>query len=556
MKQLYQSLRSVAERHGSDLAISFMDAQVGVTEYTFGHLFERAEEIGASLRRRYSDISAPLGILVRSQEAQVLHYLASLSVGIVPAILTPPNPKLNRKYYLETMATVLEQSSFGVVVSDLEDMEFPTSAVRPFTFDKMPSSNDSEPPPGSPIDASFVQFSSGTTGIKKGVVIDDGSVLRQLDAYSKAIELTSEDCIVSWLPLYHDMGFIACLNMPLYRGVRTVMIDPIDWVSDPVRYLRAVSEYRGTLSWHPNFAFSFMAARVKEQDVSQLDLTTLRGLVNCSEPVTFESQQAFAERFEPAGLSGDVFMGCYAMAETTFALTHGTSSSDQYIDDIGPTRSSNGTTGRRYVSVGTPLPGVQLSIRSADGGVELGDREIGEVWARSPFNLTEYFNDPVATADAIVDGNYRTGDLGYLVGDELYVVGRLKDVLVVGGVNVFPQDIEDLSTQVEGIIPGRASAFSAFDDKAQTERVTLLAESDLSDPQARMNATIEIRQRILAALQIANFQVHLVEPGWLIKSTSGKMARTLNQEKWQREVGMVQNHPREAKETRTLRSNS
>lgn len=538
---LYDWFRATASSRPQAPAITFLrDGDGTEVTYTYQQLFDRVEDLGAKLASRYDDHSAPLGLLMASQEDQVLHFLAGMHAGAIPAILTPPNRKLNRSYYKETMAAVLSRSRFGAVVTDVEDIALPTLGLKPYKFEELSNPLQTAAEPVATHDslhASFIQFSSGTTGIKRGVLVSDDAVIAQLRTYAAALGLEAADCILSWLPLYHDMGFIACLNMPLAYGVHTVMIDPIDWVTNPAIYLRAVSKYRATLSWHPNFAFAFMAQRVREVDLPGVDLSSLRALVNCSEPVTHESQRAFVERFGACGLVADVFKGCYAMAETTFALTHAEPDDPQYLDQVGPMDGTKSVSSDVYVSVGRPLAGVDLTIRNPDNGQELTERAVGEIWVRSPFNFSGYYNDPEATARVFVDDWYRTGDLGYRVDEAYYVVGRLKDVLIVGGVNVFPQDIEELVSRVEGVHPGRVSAFSAFDDRLQTEHVVILAESDHHDTTKAHLIRLEIQKRALAAFQIANFEVCLVEPGWLVKSTSGKMARSANRRKWLDDVG-------------------
>jgi fatty-acyl-CoA synthase len=516
--------------------MTFLRAGGATTTYTYEELFNRAGRIGSRLAARGVDKSAPFGILMQSQEDQVLHYLGALQAGAVPAILTPPNRKLNRQYYQQTMDVVLRRCAFSSVVTDVEGIEFPTRRLAPHSLDPVDSpgceSSTEEDETPVPLDASFLQFSSGTTGIKRGVLVSDAAVSAQLEAYSSAIGLNEADCILSWLPLYHDMGFIACLNMPLAFGVHSVMLDPIDWVSKPAMYLQAASRYRATLSWHPNFAFAFMAQRIRASDLEGVNLSSLRGLINCSEPVTHESQQAFLDRYAEYGLSPKVFKGCYAMAETTFALTHGEPDHEGYLDATGPLDGTKSPSPSGYVSVGYPLPGVEMKIVEPYEIRDLADREVGEIWVESPFNFAGYFNDPDATDQALDNGWYRTGDLGYRVKERFYVAGRLKDVLIVGGVNVFPQDIEDLVSSVAGVRPGRASAFSVFDPKVQTERIVILAEADPCEGVAAREITQDIRQKILSALQVANFEVHLLPSGWLVKSTSGKMARSANRKKW------------------------
>jgi fatty-acyl-CoA synthase len=533
-QRLYGHFADAAERWPDRPLFTFLRHGEPAKVYTAAELLAVAETIADRFRHRDLDSrQAPLGLLLRSQEAQTLHYLAALRAGAIPAILTPPNPKLNREYYAATMAEVLRRSGFRALVTDLEstDFELPTFAPG----DLAPRREDGGPPidgkDGVQLEASFLQYSSGTTGIKRGVLVTDDAVLAQLRTYASAIRLDRDDRIISWLPLYHDMGFIACLNLPLLYGVPTVVLDPVEWVSRPASFLQAASESAATLSWNPNFAYAFMAQRVRDKELEGLDLSSLRALVNCSEPVTLTSQQRFVERLQPYGLREDVFKGCYAMAETTFALTHGEPDDPASLDSVGPSNGARSNHGEPYVSVGRPLDGVEVRVVDEEGD-DCPDRRIGEIWVRSPFNFRGYLGDDEATERAFSNDWYRTGDLGYRVGDAFYITGRLQDVLIVGGVNVFPGDLENVVGEVAGVHPGRAVAFSRFDPRAQTERITVLAESHL-EGQEGMRAVVEIRQRLLSAFQIANFDVALVPAGWLVKSSSGKMARPANKAKWE-----------------------
>jgi acyl-CoA synthetase (AMP-forming)/AMP-acid ligase II len=479
---IYDAIRATAEREPNAVIFTFLEAGLNESVYTQERLHNEAERIARQIAAFDPDPDFPVGILFHSQESQVLNYVAVLSLGLRPAILTPPNRKLNRAYYLETMNAILGLCRFSKVLTDVPEIGAPTAEV---------SSSALLP------DTAFVQFSSGTTGIKRGVEISHQAALAQIDTYSRAIELTREDRIVSWLPLYHDMGFMTSLNMALVCGIHSVMMQPADWVTDPGMYCRAVSRTRATLGWNPNFAYAFMADRVRQSDLADVDLSSLRGLVNCSEPVTHESQHRFRSRFKPYGLRDGVFWGCYAMAETTFALTHGISED---------------------TSVGEPLNGVELKIRE----------DTRELWIKSPFTMSRYYNNPAATADAFHHDWYKSGDLGRCVGDRLYVCGRKKDMLIIAGENYFPEDLEAAVSAMPGIRPGRVCAFAQFHSPSQTERAVILAEA--SDPSATL--LLSARQQVASRFQLTQFDVHFVSPGWLIKSSAGKMARGLNREKW------------------------
>lgn len=527
-QRLFANLAATGVRHPSRLAFTFLHGDGGTSNYTFAELFERARVIAGNLARHRLPEHAPIGILVENQETQVLHYLAALSLGLTPAILTPPNRKMNRGYYLETMDAVLAYCRFAAVITDVDDFAPAVAALAPYALHASGALPDRDA--RAPRTAAFVQFSSGTTGVKRGVVVSDDAALSQLDAYGRAIGLAAEDCIVSWLPLYHDMGFIACLNLPLAYGVHTVMMQPMAWVADPTIYLRAVHRYRATLGWNPNFAYAFMAERVDERNVQGIDLSSLRGLVNCSEPVTLASQQRFVDRFAPLGCARHVFWGCYAMAETTFALTHGRSDEPDYFDRSGQRGAAVRPGAAPSVSVGRPLPGVELRI-IADNGRRCAEHEVGELAVRSPFNFCGYYNNPEQTRIAVRDGWYATGDLGYEAAGRFFVCGRKKDVVIVAGANLYPQDVEETVSRLGCIKAGRVVAFAAFDDALQTERLVVLAEADAASD-ARALVLSEIRQRLQAAFNVTNLAVELVPPGWLVKSSAGKIARSTNREQW------------------------
>lgn len=529
MIRLFERMRQVAAGRREKPAVTFLDAGLEGRTLCFGELFAAVDRLAARLGRLGLDDGRPLGILLQSQRDQVLHYLAALQCGLVPAILTPPNRKLSREYYLETTRSVIDRCAFQAVVSDVDELHLAAPTLAPFSLEPVGATPAASG--AAPLAAAFLQFSSGTTGIKRGVLVSDGAALSQVATYAGALRADDADVFLSWLPLYHDMGFVACLNMPLLLGAHVVMIEPMDWVADPGTFLRATSGHRATLAWNPNFAYAFMAQRVRDEDLDGVDLGSLRGMVNCSEPATHSSESRFLARFAPVGFRESALLGCYAMAETTFALTHGSPDMPGRLDEKGP--SSIGGGGVR-VSVGEALPGVELRVVNPDSGADRGDREVGEILARSPFTFSGYFNDPESTAAAFAAGGwYRTGDLGYRVGGSFFVIGRRKDVLIVGGVNVFPNDVEELVSAVAGVVPGRVSVFAQWDSRLETERVVILFETE-RPPAASRPVALEIRQRVLAAFQIASFETHAVAPGWLVKSTSGKMARSANRAKWER----------------------
>ena len=316
-----------------------------------------------------------------------------------------------------------------------------------------------------PEDIVLLQHSSGTTGLQKGVALSHQAVLHQLNHYREALQLTPDDVIVSWLPLYHDMGLIAGFLMPVLWGNPLVLMSPFDWVRAPQRLLQAVSQYHGTISWLPNFAYNFCAQKVRARHLEGVDLSSWRAVINCSEPVRPESHEAFVRAFAPYGLRSSAPAVCYAMAENVFAVTQTPFHSAPTVEKINREALQVERVARlaldnqpfvSMMSCGKPIPGTEVRILLEDGR-EAEERQVGEVALHSDCMLTGYYHRTDATHKAFRDGWYLTGDYGYLAGGELYVAGRKKDLIIVGGKNIYPQDLELLAMEVPAFMPGAQS---------------------------------------------------------------------------------------------------
>lgn len=393
-------------------------------------------------------------------------------------------------------------------------------------------------------DIVLLQHSSGTTGLQKGVALSHRAVLNQVESYKLALHFDPSDVIVSWLPLYHDMGLIAGFLMPILTGNPLVLMSPFEWVRAPVRLMQAISRYQGTLAWLPNFAYNFCAQKIRERDLEGLDLSSWRGVINCSEPMRYESQMNFLERFRPYGFRPSALLTCYAMAENTFAVTQGGADGPVTIDIIDreamqvervARAAQDGRAVTHMVSAGRPIHNTEVKVVD-DKGNTLPERQIGELALRSDCMLSEYYHRPDATEKAFLDGWYLTGDYGYMADGEVYVAGRKKDMIIVGGKNVYPQDLELLAMQVSGVHAGRVSAFGVFNDQTGTEDVVVVAEVDTMDGDECQQIADGIRQAINRGSAIAVRHVHIVHPPWIVKTSSGKTARLANREKYLKDV--------------------
>jgi acyl-CoA synthetase (AMP-forming)/AMP-acid ligase II len=391
-----------------------------------------------------------------------------------------------------------------------------------------------------PEEIVLLQHSSGTTGLQKGVALSHQAVFNQLNSYGKSLAITEADVIISWLPLYHDMGLIAGFLMPILSGIPLVIMSPFDWVRAPYKLLQSISHYQGTLTWLPNFAYNFCAQKIRDRHVEGVDLSSLRAVINCSEPVRWESHVAFYERFKNYGLKFEALQTSYAMAENVFGVTQSqlgrvpvVAEIDRQVFMVDRVARSplDGHSSMKMMSSGRPLENVKVRVID-ENGKEAPERVIGELALQSDCMLTGYFNRPDLTEKAFQDGWYLTGDYGYIAAGEVFVSGRKKDMIIVGGKNIYPQDLEALSYEVSGVHAGRSVAFGLFDETQGTEDVVLIAEVDSEDADEQQKIADAIRLHVTKNSAIALRYVKVVGPKWILKTSSGKTARTANKEKF------------------------
>jgi len=410
--------------------------------------------------------------------------------------------------------------------------------------------------------------------LQKGVALSHRAVLNQLNAYSQTLRIDpASDVVISWLPLYHDMGFIACFLMPVLLRIPLVNMSPFDWVRAPYKLHQAVSQYKGTLTWLPNFAYNFCAHKIRERNLENVDLSSWRAIINCSEPVHVESHDIFYEKFSAYGLKKSALQTSYAMAENVFAVTQSPLDGTPAVDEIDretfmtqrlATPPVADSPSMKMTSSGHPLPNVKIRIVDESFN-DLPDRAVGEIAVQSDCMLTEYFNRPDSTESAIKNlpaqggvpmpgtfpaaedgsgsivksGWYLTGDYGYIADGELYVSGRKKDLIIVGGKNVYPQDLESLASEVDGVHKGRVVAFGMYDEEEGTEEVVIIAEAESTVPSEMEAIADAIRKHVTKSSAIALRHVKVVDDKWILKTSSGKTARSANKEKYLKESGKV-----------------
>jgi fatty-acyl-CoA synthase len=556
MPTVTETLIKAYQEIPDQVAIHLLQANKADQPLTYRRLFQRAMDYAGALEGAGIKPGEVVIVILNHGEDLIYAFFGAILHGAIPSIMPFLTEKLIPEQYRRSLAALFEITTpTGVItypdfVDEVKAATTQAKSLRSILISTEVQAErylELENLGGlqhSPEDIVLLQHSSGTTGLQKGVALSHRAIFNQLDSYANALDLNPSDVVVSWLPLYHDMGLIAGFILPVLCRLPLVLMSPFDWVRAPYKLMEAATKFKGTLCWLPNFAYNFCAQKIRDRDLQDVDLSTMRAFINCSEPINWDSQQMFLERFQPYGLRAEALATSYAMAENVFAVTQGGIESPVSIDPIDRqdflSRQIATPTGEaervmKMLSAGRAIENTRLRIVDSSGA-DLPDRHIGEIAIKSDCMLSEYYHRPDLTEKAFNDGWYLTGDLGYLVDGELYVSGRKKDLIIVGGKNIYPQDLERLAAEVDGVYPGRIAAFGVFNQRAGTEDVVIVAESEQTDGHRRQQIADEIRQRVTRGSDIALRYVSIVNRGWLLKTSSGKIARSANRDKYIEEM--------------------
>ncbi|MEN8638237.1 non-ribosomal peptide synthetase [Pseudomonas sichuanensis] len=542
---LVQALAQRAEQTPERIALRFLaDAPGEQAVLSYRDLDQRARTIAAALQAR-AGFGERAVLLFPSGPDYVAAFFGCLYAGVIAVPAYPPESA--RQHHQERLLSIIDDAqprlllTVGALCESLQGLEALVGENAPVllavdSLDPQLAEQWREPALAND-DIAFLQYTSGSTALPKGVQVSHGNLVanEQLIRQGFGIDLNPDDVIVSWLPLYHDMGLIGGLLQPIFSGVPCVLMSPGYFLARPQRWLQAISEYGGTISGGPDFAYRLCSERVSEAALAGLDLSRWRVAYSGSEPIRQDSLDTFADKFARCGFQASSFFASYGLAEATLFVSgsrrgQGIGALELDAEAFAANRAEPGQ-GSVLMSCGYPQPGHAVRIVEPQQLQVLGDNRVGEIWAGGPSIALGYWRNPEASARTFVemDGQtwLRTGDLGFMRDGEVFVTGRLKDMLIVRGQNLYPQDLEKtLEREVDVLRKGRVAVF-AVDDQGE-EGIGVAVEISRNVQKAHTpEVLINTLRRVIAdACRQAPAAVLLLNPGALPKTSSGKLQRS------------------------------
>lgn len=508
----------------------------------FGELHERALRATAGFRALGVEPGDRVLIVMPTSPGFVVAFFAAQMVGAVPVPAYPPmgfqlEAGLNRVAHIARHSGAVVCVTSRKVRPVIGDVVLRAPALRQVVTPEGLASGDAPYEPFRPEgrDRAFIQYTSGSTGQPKGVVVTHGNVVSNIHAIGRAIEARPDDVLVSWCPLYHDMGLVGALLYCIYWQTPTVLISPTLFLARPEEWLQAIHDHGGTLSPAPNFGYALAVKRVPPERRDGWDLSSWRVAFNGAEPVNPATVEAFIEVYAPHGFRPGAMFPVYGLAEATLAVAFPDLGRGVRTDRVDrralavshraePAPADAGEDALELVSVGKAIPEHDLAVVDREGR-RLPERAVGHVVAAGPSVMEGYLDDRGATGKVLRDGWLWTGDLGYVSEGELFITGRAKDVLIRHGRKYTAEELELAAESVAGVRKGRSVAFAVYDDEAARDRIVLVCESRVP-PSARGGLADRIDEAVQQATGVPPDEILVVAPGTIPRTSSGKRQRS------------------------------
>jgi fatty-acyl-CoA synthase len=510
---------------------------------SYRDLKDQAMELGRKLLGLGLNKGDRVALVAETNPEFIKFFYACQYSGLIPVAL-PASVKIGaHSTYVTQLQRLLEASHAEVAVASEGYLPFLKEASeglgvrmvdQPEAFHALPA-NEISLPKITPQDIAYIQYTSGSTRFPRGVVIQHRTAMANLQAIRHGLELSNKDRFMSWLPFYHDMGLVGFVLVPMSAQVSVDYLDTREFAMRPRQWLNLMTQSRATISFAPSFGYDLCARRVRENDLKNYDLSNWRVAGIGAEMIRPQTLEYFAELLAPCGFDQRAFLACYGMAECTLGISFSplnTGFTTHFIDSdhlsdhhqaVLMDEDEQEGRGRHFVNCGKPLPNFEVEIRDDDGMV-LEDWHSGVIHLRSPSIMSGYFNLPEETSHALCgDGWLNTGDIGYTVDGIITITGRKKDLIIIHGRNIWPQDLEHIAETQPEVRVGEALAFSA-PDHADEELCVLVVQCRETDPSKRNNLV----RRLTALLRMEmslDCYVELVPVHSLPRTSSGKLSR-------------------------------
>ncbi len=529
--------------------IQILDENGCTDELTYRALHRDGVAAAEALIARGVQPGDTVAIMLPSSRAYFVTFTGVLLAGAVPVPLYPPARRSQLADHLRRHIGILGNARAALLVTVPEavrlghllrsNVDSLYDVVVPESLSGASDSDVLRPRSG---DLALVQYTSGSTGQPKGVALTHHNLLSNIRAMGQAAAVSPDDVFVSWLPLYHDMGLIGAWLSPLYFGIPLVVMPPQVFLTDPSRWLRTIHAHQATISAGPNFAYELCLNKIDDTELEQVDLGSWRLAFNGAEPVSPATIERFTERFSRFGFRWEAMTPVYGLAESSVGLAFPPLGRGPLVDHID--RDTFVRSGRaepstaaepdrlRFVACGRPLPGHE--IRLVDGaGREVGERIEGRIQFRGPSATRGYLHNSEATRSLLRGDWLDTGDLGYLADAELYVTGRVKDVIIRAGRNLHPTELEEAVGRIDGVRKGCVAVFACTDPAEGAERLVVLAETRATDEDTKTALRAAITSATVDLLDAAPDDVVLAPPGTVLKTSSGKIRRAASREAYE-----------------------
>jgi 1-acyl-sn-glycerol-3-phosphate acyltransferase len=521
---------------------------------TYSDLHNGACKVAYGLTKRGLVPGERVAIMLATEAAFFEAFFGTLYAGGIPVPIYPPFRRAQMEDHLRRQAGILRnaEASFLIVGEELRNVGsllfgLAESLRHIETASGLAKGADAYTPvPARGQTVALIQYTSGSTGDPKGVVLTHANLLANIRSMGQALDAGSTDIFVSWLPLYHDMGLIGAWLGSLYYGARAIIMPPLAFLADPSRWLRAISRHRATLSAAPNFAFELCCKNIRDEDIVGLDLSSLRMIVNGAEPVSTATIGRFTERFAPYGFRPEMMGPVYGLAENSVGLAFPPLGRAPVVDRISRSALSrdglatpvnaDDKTALTFVACGQPIPRHEIRIVD-DAGRELPERVEGKLQFRGPSATAGYFRSEEKNRALFAGEWLESGDRAYLASGDVYITGRIKDMIIKAGRHIYPHEIEELVGQIEGVRKGCVAAIAGTDQGTGTERLVLVVETRLSDDTAKELLRQRITEACTVALETPPDVIELVSPHTVPKTSSGKIRRAATRQLYEAGLG-------------------